>query len=260
MHVTVCEMGNDSAEFAHHWQALVDHVAAHRSDLVILPEMPFHPWLAWRRPADPAAAAAAWEAAVAAHDAWLPRLSALAPAVVVGSRPVGRGRRRRNAGFVWTASDGARAVHHKYYLPDDPGFWEASWYGRGRRRFAPFRAGAALAGMLICTEMWFTEHARALARAGVQLLVVPRATEWASVDKWLAGGRVAGVLAGAFCLSSNRCGVDATGLHWGGHGWISDPDGVLLGVTSAESPCLTLPVDLAAADAAKTTYPRYVRE
>ncbi len=112
----------------------------------------------------------------------------------------------------------------------------------------------------MCTEVWFTEHARALGRDGVEVLATPRSTEWASRDKWLAGGRAAAVMSGAFGMSSNRSGTDALGMRWGGLGWIIDPDGGVLATTSEDEPFATVTVDPLDAQRAKATYPRYVAE
>jgi len=46
---------------------------------------------------------------------------------------------------------------------------------------------------------------------------------------------------------------------FGGQGWIIDPDGNVLAVTSDAEPFATGDVDLAQSAEAKTTYPRYVR-
>ena len=81
------------------------------------------------------------------------------------------------------------------------------------------------------------------------------ATALATMMKWLAVGVVAAVRSGAFSLSSNR--VDATGS-CGGGGWIIDPSGEILLVTSADKPFATRDLDLTQAAAAKDTYPRYV--
>jgi N-carbamoylputrescine amidase len=70
---------------------------------------------------------------------------------------------------------------------------------------------------------------------------------------WLAGGRTAAVVAGAYAVSSNH-GDE----RFGGQGWIVDPDGRVLAITSAEEPFVTVDVDLDGAEAAKRTYPRYV--
>ncbi len=253
---TVCELSGDPAGLERGWQALVDHVRISGSDLVVLPEMPFYPWLPARREADPSQ----WSQAVEAHDEWLSRLDELAPAAVLGTRPVLIDGAPRNQGFLWSPQDGYRPLRAKYYLPDERGFWEASWYGRGDHQFEPVDHGEMRIGLLICTEIWFFEHGRAYGRNGVHLIATPRATEAATVDKWLVAGRAAAVVSGAYSLSSNRGGLDRNGVQFGGTGWIVSPDGEVLGLTSTENPFCTVELDLAAAERAKQTYPRYVKD
>jgi N-carbamoylputrescine amidase len=254
MKVTVCELRNDPNALELDWQALVAHVQSEASDFVLLPEMPFYPWVAETDQAD----SAVWEASVEAHDRWVLRLVDLAPAVAAGSRPVVRQGKRLNEGFVWDASSGYRAVHHKYYLPNEEGFWEATWYDRGDGEFALLETGKFRVGFMICTDLWFNFHARAYAKGGINLLVCPRATPASSVNKWIAGGKTAGVVSGAFCLSSNR-GGESGHVKWGGGGWVIEPEeGELLGVTSQEEPFLTVEINLNVSKDAKRTYPRYV--
>jgi len=95
MRITVCELNDDSDVLARDWEQLVEHVKAESSQLVLLPEMPFCSWFAVMDQFD----AALWEQAVATHDAWLEPLIELAPAIVLGSRPVTEGRRRLNQGI-----------------------------------------------------------------------------------------------------------------------------------------------------------------
>ena len=85
----------------------------------------------------------------------------------------------------------------------------------------------------------------------------PRSTPYPTNDKWLAGGRTAGVISGSYCLSSNHAGQIGD-LKLGGAGWITDPNGIVLGVTSDDEPFITGDLDLSYAEAAKSTYPRYV--
>lgn len=242
------------------WGNLVEHVAKNGSELVVLPEMGLSPWLAATDEVDQSA----WLAGVAAHEAWLMepngRISALAPAIVLGSCPTIDAGRNHNQGFVWEAAAGLKTIHTKYYLPNEAEFWEACWYDRSpEKRFAPFQAAGVMMGMMLCTDMWFNEHARAYGRAGVELLICPRATPASTVDKWIAGGRTTAVVSGAFCLSSNHTGR-YPGVHMAGTGWIIDPDGNVLGLTSDERPFLTLDIDLDHAKQAKNSYPRYVLE
>ena len=257
MKVTVCQLSNDPGKLRDDWLALCEHVRSYSSDLVLLPEMPFYPWVCRSRQVDPGA----WEASVNAHRRWLDRLEALETDVVAGTMPIIEADRRFNEGFVWLQKSGYRAVHRKTYLPDEDGFWEASWYDRGPVSFAAVEAAGIRLGFMICTELWFGEHARAYGRAGVQLLLVPRATPLSSADKWLAGGRTAAVSAGAFCLSSCFGGTDRHGMRWAGRGWVIEPEeGDVIGVTSRSQPFITLEVDLQVAERAKNTFPRYVPE
>lgn len=262
MNVTVCELHSSREGFAGDWERLVDHVQQAGSDLVLLPEMIFSSWLAASADVDPAK----WAAAVAAHEAWLSRFEELAPASVIGSRPVVINGKHFNQGFAWDAEMGLRAVHTKYYLPDEPGYWEAHWYQRGEeKRFDAFTLNNAskhsvTVGMMICTDLWFTEHARGYARQGVDLVVCPRATPLNTREKWIAGGRAAAIMAGAYSLSSNHTGPVNETLSMAGTGWIIDPDGQVLGRTTPEEPFLTLDIDLGRARAAKASYPRYVLE
>ena len=68
MRVTVSQISDLTPE--PEWAALADHCAEHSSELVVLGEMPFAPWLAGTDDADPEA----WRQAVEAHDVWIERL------------------------------------------------------------------------------------------------------------------------------------------------------------------------------------------
>src|SRR5262245_9032007 len=250
MKVTVCQLHDDPAGLEGDWAGLVAHVKAEQSNLVLLPEMPFSPWFATSRRFEPAV----WAAAVAAHTAWEARLRDLAPALVIATRPLDFGDERYNEGFVWDAEMGIRGVHAKTFLPDEEGVWEASWYQRAPPEFTPMQVSHAQVGFLICTELWYFEQARLYGLEGVHLLVTPRLTGGATLDKWLVGGRAAAIAAGAFGLSSNR--FDTSGAY-GGQGWVVGPDGEVLGLTRESEPFVSVRIDLDAADRAKSTYPRY---
>ncbi len=254
MKVTVCELNNDPDDFTQDWEQLVGHVKAQASELVLLPEMAFYPWFVWKRPYDPKI----WQDAVAAHDKWIERLTELAPATVLGTRPVDSGLKRLNEGFIWDPTYGYQEVHSKFYLPNEEGFWEASWYDRGDNDFVPIEVNKALVGFSICTEIWFFEHSRAYGKMGVHLMVCPRSTPKSTLDKWLVAGRAAAVVSGTFCLSSNRINLKGEGADLGGQGWIIGPDGEVLDRTSQEKPFITKDIELEEAEDAKKTYPRYV--
>ena len=255
MKVTVCELPNETPALERAWMRLVEHIHKHNSEFVLLPEMPFYRWLAHTRDVD----AGQWEQAVRAHEAWVTRLADLSPATVISTHPITLNGKRQNAGYEWEPGRGVRNVHIKYYLPDEPGFWEASWYERGDGDFSLANTSKGKVGFLICTEIWFNFHAREYGKQGVQLLVCPRATPNPTAPKWVVGGQAAAVISGAFCLSSNLGGATSEGGDYAGVGWIIEPnEGKVLGLTSPEQPFLTLDIDLGEADRAKKTYPRYV--
>ena len=212
-------------------------------DLVVLPELAFMPWLCATREVDPVA----W--ARAAEEQHLERLADIPARVVVGTRANGR----LNEAFAFTADTGLQVLHQKTYLPDEEGFWEASWYDRGPVSFQVIDTPAGRVGTSVCTEMWFTQHAF----AGADIIAVPRATAIETTEKWLAGGMAHAVTSGAFCVSSNRSEA-VSGTTMGGAGWIADPDGTMLAVTSAVQPVIVADLDLEVARTAKSTYPRYV--
>lgn len=256
MKITVCELPNSGRGLARDWPRLIRHTHRYRSDLVLLPEMPFFPWPAWRRAYHPDL----WQAAVNAHEQWRPRLQELAPAVVCGTVPVLSQGLRLNVGFVHSPARGFEMVHPKSYLPQEPGFWESTWYERGPGTFKLHRISGISLGFLICTELWFFRHARAYGQQGAHVILCPRATPRATLGKWVTGGRAASVVAGAFCLSSNKISEPNERADLGGQGWITDPEGDVLDKTSRRRPFVTLDVDMRKAERAKHTYPRYVTE
>jgi N-carbamoylputrescine amidase len=146
-------------------------------------------------------------------------------------------------------------LRRKFFLPDEPGSWEARWFDRGDPDFPAFHAGALTFGLNICTELWALETYGAYALRGVQVILSPRATAAETMAKWLAVGMVAAVRSGAFSVSSNR--VDPTGA-CGGVGWIISPDGEMLASTSPGAPFATIDIDLAASATARVGYPRSV--
>lgn len=249
--VTVCELPLPGRGLEEAWQALCTHVHAQGSDVVVLPEFAFAEPV-WERQAFDRQV---WEAQVAQCDAWLQRLPELGVWQVIGARPVTRGGRPFNAGFRWSRDAGDQLLRCKHYLPDEPGGWEAQWFAPGGAGFEVFGAGALRFGLNICTELWALEtHAR-YAVQGVDAIVTPRATAAATIEKWLAAGRVAAVCAGAYGISSNL--VEASGAY-GGTGWIIDPDGHTLALTSGQAPFATATLDLSRVASARATYPRYV--
>ncbi len=251
MRVTVCELPHEPAALAAAWAALCEHTLQHASELVLLPELAFVDPLWEAELFDPTR----WAVAETRSDAWLARLPELSAMHVVGTRPASIEGRLFNQGFIWSAAGGLAPLRAKFFLPAEPGGWEARWFDRGDPDFPTFHAGALSFGLNICTELWALEIYAAYAARDVQVILSPRATAAATTAKWLSVGVVAAVRTGAFSLSSNR--VDPTGA-CGGVGWIISPDGQILARTTREAPFATIDIDLDASVAAGDGYPRYV--
>lgn len=257
MRVTVCQLDSRPEHREAALEALGQHAAEAGAELVVLPELPFSTWLA----ASPQPDLGAWQDSVVAHERAVARLDLLGAAAVVASRPtVEPDGSRHNQAFVWTPQGGAARVRDKRHLPDELGYWEASWYDRGERSLATCQVLGATVAVPLCTDLWFLEEAREYGRQGTDLLCLPRATPRESLSKWVAGGRVAAICAGAFCLSSNQWVPGGSAIACGGLGWVLSPDGDVLATTTPDQPVVTVEVDLAIARQAKSTYPRYVAE
>ncbi len=257
MNVTVCELPSSWIYSKKNQDKLRRHLESERSDLLLLPEMPFSSWLAGERKPD----ANAWKQAVDHHNAWLERLTEFNVPAIASSRPVIKEGIPLNVGFVWTPENGIKDVHEKYYLPDEEGFWEASWYHRGNGDFSLVTIDGLNIGFLICTEIWFNHHARDYGKMGMHLLLCPRAVGSVTTETWLAGGRAAANVSGAYCMSSNFNGPNTPDMDFGGTGWIIEPEeGFVMGTTSEKDPFLTLAIDIGLSEKAKSTYPRYVED
>ncbi len=249
MKVTVCELPDETARRESAWAELVRYLRAGPTDVVVLPEMPFCEWEMFRRRAvDPDA----WRAALAAHDAMLTRLHELAARLVLSSRPVEVRGKRLNQAFAWTREGGYRGARAKYYLPEEPDGWEATWFERGDREFPLEKAAGVSVGFQLCTELLFSHAAWEIGHRGGQLIAAPRAT--GGHRRWPMAASLAAIMAGAFVASANRRSY--TNDAFAGRSWLVSPEGEILLETTEAAPFLTAEVDLDAADRAKQSYPR----
>lgn len=252
MRVTVAELPHEPWALEAAWAELCRHTVGAATELVLLPELAFVEPV-WESEYPDAERRKKIEEL---SDLWLDRLPELGVPAVVGARPHSSRGSTFIEAFLWTKVNAElRPLRRKHFLPDDPGAREARWFTRGDPDFPVFGHADLAFGVNVCTELWALETYAGYAAQGAQAILSPRATATATIDKWLAVGRVAAIRSGAYSLSSNR--VDPTGAYGGG-GWILDPDGRLLALTTVAAPFATVDLDLAAPDAARATYPRSV--
>jgi predicted amidohydrolase len=248
--VTVCELPHESAALARAWEALCEHTARNAPDLVLLPEFAMLDAVWEVEERDPTT----WTAIEAISDRQLERLGELGAGWVVATRPASRDGHLLNQGYL-RGEAGLAPLRSKFFLPNQPGNWEARWFDRGDPAFPVFQAGELSFGLSICTELWAVETWVGYSAAEAHAILTPRATAAATVGNWMALGRVAAMRSGAYSISSNR--VDASGA-CGGVGWVISPTGEVLARTSPGAPFATVEIDLTAPAAARRGYPGYV--
>lgn len=149
---------------------------------------------------------------------------------------------------------GYRGTHCKYYLPDEPDGWEATWFHQGDTDFTPMEVGGIKVGSQICTELLFSDTSRDIGRRGAQLIAAPRTTS--GHRRWPMAAGMAAVMAGSFVASTNRRSFDREVFP--GTSRLTSPEREMLAETSADEPFKTVNVDFADADATKKSYPRSI--
>lgn len=257
MRVTICELADDIKQFEADWNELVNHTTANQPELVLLPELAFSKWIADEKTVDEKMK----QDCVKKHEEWLSRIEELNAGIVVYTKPVFVGNKFHNTCFAWIKGSGHKKMHTKYFFPQENFFWEASWFDREDTGFELLDIGGLKIGVLICTEIWFTEYARKYGKAGVDILLCPRASPMQSTDKWIRCGQTLAVISGAYCLSSNKSGTAENGMVWGGNGWIAEPmTGELLNTTNNKRKFVTAEIDLKKPSDAKKDYPLYVSD
>jgi N-carbamoylputrescine amidase len=236
------------------WDAIRRSVDRAGADLLVTNEMPFGPWLAKHSSFEKNDCLRSIEV----HERALDALRQLNVNAVISSRPIAYGAQLANEAFV--LEDGKyRRIHHKKYFPDESGFFEETWFNGGEPGFEIVQIGAVKVGVLLCTELFFNEHARHYGRLGVDVIVVPRASG-KMLDHWKIAGSMAAVVSGAYVISSNRFSKSADEQVFGGAGFAVSPEGIHTGQTTEDSKLAIAVIDLDVSRAQKSQYPCYVKE
>lgn len=153
MKLSFCQLPDDLAIDHPAWSDLMLRLGREQPDLALLNEMPFGPWVARKAAFEPELAAAS----VQAHEAALPTLLSMSTAVL-SSRPLTGDRKLSNEAFL--VADGVyRPIHHKHYFPQGPGFHEDRWFAPTRPGFDVIEYRGVRIGVLLCTELMFSESA-----------------------------------------------------------------------------------------------------
>ena len=195
MKICVCEFPDEEERKPEAWKALAEHTASTAPDLVVLPEMPFCQWIFVGDVVD----MNQWRDALARHTSIIKRFSELRCRWVTSSRPVEHDNRRYNEAFLWSSTEGYRAIRRKWYLPDAPTARETIWFHQGDRDFASIACGSVRLGYQLCSEMMFPEYSRQIGWTGAHAIVQPRAS--GSGKRWRVASEMSAICSGCYVVS-----------------------------------------------------------
>jgi predicted amidohydrolase len=228
MKITVCQLNNTGEALERDWSRLQAHARSNESELVLLPEMPFSPWLA----RSASFCAASWNLAIDAHDRFEARFAEFGATSLAGTRPIDFGNGRNNVAFLWDVHYGMRTIHAKSQLENREGSWEPIWYVSSPADFTPVEIGTSMSGFLIGAELTSMGAGEQYARDGASLILTPRSTPASDLQQWLRLARNAAQRGHVFCASSNRAPDGA--------GWVIDPEGNVIAITDEAQPFATV--------------------
>lgn len=240
--------------FSPEWDELSGQVLNAKLDMLVTNELPFGRWVADHRPFGRTEA----QACVDVHARGLDALKKLKVPAIISSRPVWSADRLINQAIAIEKGQ-EREIHTKQYIPEEPGFYEASWFTPGKEFFKPADVTGLRLGVMLCTDAMFNEHARNYGRSGTALIAILRAAG-TSTENWLTAGRMAALVSGNYVVSSNRYGRSVGGTEFGATGFAFSPSGTLLASTDSENRLLVVDVDPAISKRQQREYPCYLTE
>lgn len=159
-----------------------------------------------------------------------------------------------------SASHSSPLDQTKMRSPDahsETGFFETAWFQNKDANFSSIDIAGVNFGFLICTELMFTETARAYAKQGVHVILVPRATG-GNLETWKTAAAMAAIVSGSYVVSSNRVGTSKGGVSFNGGGFVFGPDGRLIDQATLDQPFKVIHVDVDLVTRQRFEYPCYI--
>ena len=231
----------------------LDEAARRGADVAVLPEIPLNPWSpASQEPNDDDG-----------EPMGGPRMTAQAEAAaeagigLVGGiihREASTGRRTSRA-LVFDRQGQVVATYEKLHLPEEPGFWETSHYEPGTAGAQRIDNFGFPVGVQICSDNNRPEGTHLLAAQGAMAVIVPRASEEKTYQRWKVVFRANAMTSACYVLSVNRPDPEG-GVLIGGPSVAVDPSGeVVLETTDTVS---LVHLDADAVVRARAAYPGYL--
>jgi N-carbamoylputrescine amidase len=223
------------------------------ADLAVLPELPLNEWRPSTKDArDEDAEPMDGERARAQAEA-----AAEAGIGVVGGiihRDADTGRRTSRA-LVIDSSGSVVSTYEKLHLPEEPGFWETSHYEPGTEPPRRIDAFGLPVGVQICSDNNRPEGTHLLGADGALAVLIPRATEEKTFQRWKTVFRANALTSCLYVLSVNRPHPE-DGVLIGGPSVAIDPSGEVLVETTDALALVTLDASVVAD--ARRAYPGYL--
>ena len=233
--------------------ATLDQCVERGADVAVLPELPLNPW----RPAtkDPVAADAepmdgpqARTLAAAARQAGIGLVGGIIHRDAEGGR-------RTSRTLVFDRAGELVATYEKLHLPDEPGFWETSHYEPGTAAARRIDAFGMPVGIQVCSDANRPEGSHLLGAQAVEAILIPRATEERTYQRWKIVFRASALTSCCYVLSVSRPDPEG-GILIGGPSVAVDPNGAVLLETTDRIGMVTL--ESRVVSAARVAYPGYL--
>jgi predicted amidohydrolase len=233
--------------------ARLKEARARGAGLAVLPELPLNAWIgALKQPreedAEPPDGPRHRALAAAARDACI----AVVGGAIVRDASTGR---RYNTALVFDRDGRLVASYRKMHLPEEDGFWETSHYVPGDQPPPVVTTLGLPIGLQICSDVNRPEGSHLLAALGAEAIIVPRATEAGTFERWKLVLRANALTSCAYVLSVARPRAEA-GVSLGGPSIAIDPNGEVIVETTDTIALVTL--DSAVVAAARKKYPGYL--
>ena len=231
----------------------LDQCVQRGADLAVLPELPLNAWRPATKDAvdddaEPMDGTRARAQATAAREAGI----GLVGGIIHRDSTTGR---RTSRALVFDRTGELVATYEKLHLPEEPGFWETSHYEPGVAAPERIDAFGLPIGVQICSDTNRPEGSHLLGAAGAQAILIPRATEEKTYQRWKIVFRANALTSCGYVLSVNRPDPEA-GVLIGGPSVAVDPSGTVLVETT--DPIAIVTLDSAVVAAARTAYPGYL--
>jgi N-carbamoylputrescine amidase len=223
------------------------------ADLALLPELPLNPW----RPAtkdsneedaEPMDGRRATAQRKAAAEAGI----GLVGGIIHRDPTTGR---RTSRALVIDGAGEVVATYEKLHLPEEPGFWETSHYEPGTEAARRVDAFGLPIGVQICSDNNRPEGAHLLGGQGAMAVLVPRASEERTYQRWKVVFRANALTSATYVLSVNRPAPEH-GVLLGGPSIAVDPNGEVMVETTDRLALAHL--DAATIQKARKDYPGYL--